>query len=364
MYKKYLFYIFLKKIFLVSLIFSLLIFIISLFEEVSFFKNNSLGFLIAIQATLLNLPSVIYQLFPFIFLISTQSFFIELIDKNELEIFKMNGLKNISLVNFLLINSFLFSIVVILVFYNFSAKTQNVYLKIKSSYSSDGKYLAVINNNGLWIKDVFNSQVNIINAKKIEGDYLLNASINSFSSDFVPIEIIEAKKINISDKQWKMTNYNRLLLDNENLLDNKNMIKDDNRSNIIETNFDIQLINNLFKNFDSFTIMKLLDLKQNNNFNFTNDEINLQLYKVLSYPIYLSLMTLLSSIVMLNIKRNMPKIIYMITGIGLSVIIYFFNILFQSLGKNGTISIEISLIMPILILSLFCASSLIQINEK
>ena len=358
MYKKYLFYIFLKKLFLVSLIFSLLIFIIGLFEEVSFFKNNSLGFLIAIQATLLNLPSVIYQLFPFIFLISTQSFFIELIDKNELEIFKMNGLKNISLIYFLLINSFLFGIIIILVFYNFSAKTQNFYLKIKSSNSSDGKYLAVINNNGLWIKDIINSHINIINAKKIEGDYLLNASINSFNSDFVATEIIEAKKINISDKQWKLTDYNRLLLNNENI------IKDGNKSDVIETNFDIHLINNLFKNFDSFTIMKLIDLKHNNNFNFTSDEINLQLYKVLSYPIYLSLMTLLSSIVMLNIKRNKPKIIYMIIGIGLSVIIYFFNILFQSLGKNGTISIEISLIMPILILFLFCTSSLIQINEK
>ena len=358
MYKKYLIHIFLRKIFLVTLIFSLLIFVISLFEEVSFFKNNSLGFLVAIQATLLNLPSVIHQLFPFIFLIATQSFFIELIDKNELEIFKINGLKNISLINFLLIISFSLGIVIILFFYNFSAKTQNYYLKIKSSYSLDGKYLAVINNNGLWIKDVFNSEINIINAKKIDGEYLINASINSYNSNFVATEIIEAKKIKISEKKWKLIDYSRLLLDNA------DVIKDNDNSDIIETNFDIHLINNLFKNFDSFTLLRLIELKHDNNFNFTNDEINLQLYKVMSYPIYLSLMTLLSSIVMLNIKRNKSKTIFMIIGIGLSVIIYFFNILFQSLGKNGTISIEISLIMPFLVLSLFCASSLIQINEK
>ena len=36
---------------------------------------------------------------PFIFLLTTQVFFIQLIDKNELEIFKYSGLKNIQLIN-------------------------------------------------------------------------------------------------------------------------------------------------------------------------------------------------------------------------------------------------------------------------
>ena len=33
-----------------------------------------------------------------------------------------------------------------------------LYLQLKTNYTQDDKYLAVITNNGLWIKDVINSK--------------------------------------------------------------------------------------------------------------------------------------------------------------------------------------------------------------
>ena len=38
-------------------------------------------------------------------------------------------------------------------FYNLSSNFKNIYLEIKSKYTTDGKYLAVITKNGLWIRD-------------------------------------------------------------------------------------------------------------------------------------------------------------------------------------------------------------------
>ena len=40
----------------------------------------------------LNTPSIFFELFPFVFLISVKFFYIQLFEKNELEIFKNNGI--------------------------------------------------------------------------------------------------------------------------------------------------------------------------------------------------------------------------------------------------------------------------------
>ena len=92
-------------------------------------------------------------MFPFIFLISTQLFFIKLFNDNQIQIFKYSGLKNINIVGILSYISILTGIFIILIFYNFSSNVKNVYLDLKNKYSSDDKYLAVITKNGLWIKD-------------------------------------------------------------------------------------------------------------------------------------------------------------------------------------------------------------------
>ena len=59
---------------------------------------------------------------------------------------------------------------------------KNSYLLIKNKYSSDNKYLAVITENGLWIKDEIENKINIINAGKVNNQFLLNVSINTMAS--------------------------------------------------------------------------------------------------------------------------------------------------------------------------------------
>ena len=75
LYQKYMVSSFLKIIMEVTGVFFALIFIIGLLEEVTFFKELDKSFFYPILLTLLNLPSVLYDIFPFIFIISTQFFF-------------------------------------------------------------------------------------------------------------------------------------------------------------------------------------------------------------------------------------------------------------------------------------------------
>ena len=50
------------------------------------------------------------------------------------------------------------SLFLILVFYNLSSNLKNAYLELKSNYTSDDKYLAVITKNGL-IKDKIDDKI-------------------------------------------------------------------------------------------------------------------------------------------------------------------------------------------------------------
>ena len=58
---------------------------------------------------------------------------------------------------------------------------KNFYLEKKSQYTSDGKYLAVITKNGLWIKDEIDNKIYIINSSEIKDNFLIdNFIIKSF----------------------------------------------------------------------------------------------------------------------------------------------------------------------------------------
>ena len=84
-YQKYLISNFITKFLFISLIFFSLTIILSLLEELSFFKDYEVNFLYPYFLTLLNTPITLFEIFPFIFLISTQLFFIKLFNNDEIE---------------------------------------------------------------------------------------------------------------------------------------------------------------------------------------------------------------------------------------------------------------------------------------
>ena len=159
--------------------FFIIILITNILEQMEFFKNLDISFFYLIFLSFLNTPSIIFEILPFIFLLSTQVFFIYLIDKKELEIFKYNGLTNFIIIKIISFYALIIGLIFIIFFYNASAAMKNSYLLIKNKYSNDNKYLAVITENGLWIKDEIENKINIINANKVDNQFLLDVSNNS-----------------------------------------------------------------------------------------------------------------------------------------------------------------------------------------
>ena len=67
-------------------------------------------------------------------------------------ILKNFGIDNLKIISLIASISFVVSLFLILFFYNFSAQLKHIYLDIKNDFATDNKYLAVITENGIWIK--------------------------------------------------------------------------------------------------------------------------------------------------------------------------------------------------------------------
>ena len=343
---------FLKTIF----IFATLAFILNIFEEINFFKELDVSIGIPIFLTFLNIPSIIFEIFPFIFLITTQFFFIKLIEQNENISFKNFGLSNSKIIKLLAILSFLIGVVLVTIFYNLSSNLKHSYLNIKNSYAKDNKYLAVITENGIWIKDAKDGVTSIINAENLKGNFLNNVDIVQFDEDFNFIQNISAKKINIKNKIWKSENA---------LINNEQEANKGVRDYQLNTNINFQDINSLFSNLKSLSIFELNDLKSKyKDINYSSIEIDSVIQKIISFPFYLMLMTILSSTIMMNIKQNRTKIFHLIFGILISVIIYYLSFFFEELGKNEQVPIIVSIWIPLLMISIVSMVNLVRINEK
>jgi len=355
-YQKYLISQFSTIALQISLVFFGLVFILNIFEEINYLKEIDTGFYYPLLLTFLNTPSVFFQILPFIFLIATQFFFLKIADKKELPIYKNFGLSNLKILSTIVTFSFVLGILIVLVFYNFSSKMKFIYLDLKNNFSKDNKYLSVVTENGLWIKDEINGFINIINAEKVTGDSLINVSITQFDQNFNLIQTINSDKVNISDFLWQIESP---------------VIAKDKKKNIqveyliFETHFDIKTIKSLFSNLTSLTLFELNKLKKDyDELGYSTTEISLHQQKILSFPVYLTVMSLFASIIMLNIKHNKPKIFNLLLGIMLSVVVYYINFFSGTLAQSNKIPIILSVWLPLIILSILSMIGMIRINEK
>ncbi len=354
-YIKFLSKIFISSFFYVSLIMFSLILLLNLLSELDFFKNINVDNSIPIYLSLLNSPSFIFEMFPFIFLISTQLFFITLFNDNQLSIFKYSGLKNSKILWIISLVSFFLGLFIITIFYSFSSSLKNFYLDLKTNYTKDGKYLAVITKNGLWIKDIIDDRIMIINAVKVDQNFLIDAYISEFNEEFRIKRNIVSPRIDISKKDW-------ILYDAEIFDKNK---KQKIQSLKLETNFDYFLIQNLFSNLSSLSILELLELRKNyKSLNYSIIEIDIQLLKLISFPIYLVLMTVLSSIIMLSTKELKSSILKISFGLFLSVVIYYLFNFFNVLGKTEKINLFSSILMPLILLTFINSIMIRRFDEK
>ncbi len=355
-YQTYIFSLFFKYFVLISLIFFFLIIVINFFEEIKFSEKNNIDTYYSIYLSFLNAPSLIFEVFPFIFLITVQAFYLQLKDKNEFKILNSNGISNFKVVFLLGTLSALIGIFLLLFYYSFSSSLKSKYLELKNRISNTNEYLAVVKDDGLWIKEEIDNSIYFIHAERFDKSFLKSITISEIDKYYKSKNTITAKKANITSKNW--------YLENVSLID-KNGNKENYKSLVYNSSFNGEIISNLFSNLNSLNIYELHALSNSySKIGYSNTDIKIHLNKIYSMPFFYILMTILGFILINKLKNFKSRFFLIIFGIFISVVVYYLNYFSGVLGNSGVLPIYLSVWAPLLILFLLCNIGLLKVNEN
>ena len=355
---KYLSKEFLKILINMSFVFFCLGFVINLFEEINFFKDYDVSIKVPIILSLLFIPNLIYNMFPFIILLSGIWFFLKIKRSDEIIAMKVSGMSNFSVI---LIPSVVVIIIGIFFVTSINPITSLLVKKyefIKGGYEKDQDYLAAITVNGIWIKEKNLEKNNIIRASNLEGNNLLNLTIYEFDKEQNFVRRIEAESANISSLKWKLNNIK--------IIDNEGKYLSDNIDSIFYISmYDIKKIKSLYSNLDTisfWSLKKEIELLEDRG--YSSSEIRAKLQRSLAFPLFLLSMILLSGVFTLGLYFRDNNWTYVFIAIITSVIIFYFNDFSAALGKTGRLPVEVSVWMPVAIIFIFSAVGLIHANQK
>ena len=255
LFKKYIFIEFMKSILKVGIIFIAFTIVLDLFEEISFFKKYDVEIFFPLLMSLLKVPSMLYEIFPFIFLISSILLFSFLSQSEELNLIRLAGLSNFRIIIYPAFISLIFGMIIVFGFTIITSKLTRSYLNIKNDYTLEYNYLAAITENGIWIKDVVESKSMIINANNFDKNFLVKISIFEFQKDFDFLSRIEAERADISSEYWKLYNVTKYYSNN-----NKSEHFDEL---VLRSNFDLDKLKSIFSELHTISFWELNKLKQN-----------------------------------------------------------------------------------------------------
>ncbi len=355
-YQSYMGKLFINKFLKVSVVFFCVVIIVNFFEEVRFSEKYEIDIYYVIYLSILNAPSLIFEILPFIFFVSIKFFYLELSDNKELEIFNLNGISNFKIIYFIIMLTMTLGLILLFFYYTLSSSLKSKYLDVKNSFSNSNEYLAVVNDDGLWIKEEIDNKLYIIHAEKLKKNKLKFLTISETNKYYDSKNTILAETANINSKNWVLENVS-ILNENGNT---KNL-----KSFVHNSSFNGEIISNLFSNLNALNIYELHKLSNSySNIGYSNTDIKIHLNKIYSMPMFYILMTILGYVIINKLKRFKSKFFVIILGIFVSVIVYYLNYFSSLLGTNGVLPVYLSIWVPLLILFLICNIGLIKINEN
>ena len=205
----------------------------------------------------------------------------------------------------------------LLFYYSFSSSLKSKYLELKNRISNTNEYLAVVKDDGLWIKEEIDSSIYFIHAERFDNSFLKSVTISEVDKYYKSKNTITAKKANITSKNWFLENV--LLID-------KNGNKENFKSLVYNSSFTGEIISNLFSNLNSLNIYELHMLSNSySKIGYSNTDIKIHLNKIYSMPIFYILMTILGFVLINKLKNFKSRFFLIIFGIFVSVLVYYLN---------------------------------------
>jgi lipopolysaccharide export system permease protein len=352
---------YIKSLFVVIAVMLSIILLINLLDEFNFFKSKKdLKFIFFIIFTILKIPNVLINLFPFIVLFGGIVFYLKIYNHNEVISLRVMGYSNIQIILIPALTSFVIGYIIVFLIVPFSSSMLRHYEDLRSEYN-ETKNLVFVNETGIWILDKNEKEKNIIRIEKISKDFSVvnQITIYNYDSSNNFIKRIDATEGIIKDKNWQL---NKVHIISSNKKNNKeNFLNNYNYT----SNININELKNVYKNTDTTSLldinkeMSILEDK-----GYSTIDLRIRYQKLISFPIYLLAMSILSGLMIINLGKTSNYLKYGSYGVIISIIIYFLNDLSITIAKSGIISVDFSVWIPIFLIILINLVGITQVNAK
>jgi lipopolysaccharide export system permease protein len=352
---------YIKSLFVVIAVMLSIILLINLLDEFNFFKSKKdLKFIFFIIFTILKIPNLLINLFPFIVLFGGIVFYLKIYNHNEVISLRVMGYSNIQIILIPALTSFIIGYIIVFLIVPFSSSMLRYYESLRSEYN-ETKNLVFVNETGIWILDKNEKEKNIIRIEKISKDFSVvnQITIYNYDSSNNFIKRIDATEGFIKDKNWQL---NKVYIISANKKNNKeNYLNNYNYT----SNVNISELKNVYKNTDTTSLldinkeMMILEDK-----GYSTIDLRIRYQKLISFPIYLLAMSILSGLMIINLGKTSNYLKYGSYGVIISVMIYFLNDLSITIAKSGIISVDFSVWIPIFLIILINLVGITQVNAK
>jgi lipopolysaccharide export system permease protein len=330
----------------------------NIFEEINFFKDFDVAISTPIALSLLFIPSLLNNFFPFVILISGIWFFLKVRKTNEQTSMNVSGMSNLSVIIIPSILSIILGIFFVTALNPITSLLVKKYETVKGNYEKEQDYLATVTVNGIWIKERGLKANYMIRASHLEKENLMGVTIYEFDKDNNFTRRIEADSANITSLKWVLKNITVINSDGIVLTE---PIKDP----FYFSMYDIKKIKSLYSNLDTISFWDLEHeinlLKQRG---YSTREMQVKLHRSLAFPFFLLSMVLLSAVFTVGVRYKDNDWTYVFLAVISSVLIFFFNDFSAALGRTDKLPIELSVWMPIAIIFVFSSVGIIHANQK
>jgi len=342
----------------IVLIFFCLGIIMNLLEEINFFKDIDIGIYIPILLSMLIVPSFLYNMFPFIILLSGIWFFLKIKKNDEVTALKITGMSNSSVILIPSIVSIILGIFFITSINPITSVLVKKYENLKGNYERDKDYLAAITRNGIWIKEKNLEKNNIIRSSYLKNNHLMDVTIYEFDSDNNFVKRIEVESADISSLTWTLKNIKIIDEDGKLLSENIETIS-------YNSIYDIKKIKSLYTNLDTISFWNIKnEIKILEERGYSTKQMQTKFQRSLAFPFFLLAMLLLSGVFTLGMKVKESNLTYVFFTLIVSVLVYFFNDFSAALGRTEKLAIVVAVWMPIIIIFIFSAVGVLYANQK
>ncbi|MSP06561.1 MAG: YjgP/YjgQ family permease [Candidatus Fonsibacter sp.] len=348
---------YIKSLFVVIAIMLSIILLINLLDEFNFFKSKKdLKFIFFIIFTILKVPNVLINLFPFIVLFGGIVFYLKIYNHNEVISLRVMGYSNIQIILIPALTSLVIGYLIVFLIVPFSSSMLKNYEELRSEYN-ETKNLVFVNETGIWILDKNENEKNIIRIEKISKDFSVVNQVTIYNYDTSNnfIKRIDADEGVIKDKNWQLNKVHIITANKENYLNNYSY----------NSNININELKNVYKNTETTSLLninkEMLILEDKG---YSTVDLRIRYQKLISFPIYLLAMSMLSGLMIINLGKTSNYLKYGSYGVIISIIIYFLNDLSITIAKSGIISVDFSVWIPIFLIILINLVGIVQVNAK